>query len=173
MNADVSHRNGSFTPDAGNTRALRDAFGCFATGVTVVTALDDAGRVVAITANSFSSVSLDPPLVSWAPSRASRRFRHFEAAQHFAIHVLAADQENLFWRVSQDAYALDADGLPRAPEGTPVLPQCLARFECRQKALYDGGDHVIVLGEVLRAHHGADGDALAFFRGKMGRFSAP
>ena len=72
-----------------NRRLLRDAFGTFMTGVTVVTTLDAAGEPLGFTANSFSSVSLDPPLVLWSPARKSRRFPAFEAASHFAVHVLS------------------------------------------------------------------------------------
>ena len=95
----------SFTPDAENTRLLRDAFGRFATGVTVVTAMSEDGPV-GITANSFTSVSLDPPMVLWSPSKTSRRFPYFDKATHYAIHVLAAEQETLCWGFAKDAFAL-------------------------------------------------------------------
>ncbi|SFQ99677.1 flavin reductase family protein [Poseidonocella sedimentorum] len=160
-----------FAPDAGNTRLLRDAFGRFATGVTVVTCGSDAGPV-AITANSFTSVSLDPALVLWSPARASRRFAHFDRAEHFAIHVLAAEQAPLCWAIAEDAHALRGEAPRLSPEGVPLIDGCLARFECRRKAVYDGGDHAIMLGHVLRAELREDGDALAFFRGRIGVFAA-
>ena len=81
-----------FIPDETNGRLLRAAFSKFASGVTVVTAMSEEGPV-GITANSFSSLSIDPPLVIWSPSVGSRRFPYFENAEYFAIHVLAADQE--------------------------------------------------------------------------------
>ncbi|MEM1360626.1 MAG: flavin reductase family protein [Pseudomonadota bacterium] len=154
-----------FTPDETNTRALREAFGQFATGVTIVTAPHEDG-VVAITANSFSSVSLSPPLVLWSPDRNSRRFPYFEAARHYAIHVLATDHDALCWKVAKDAYGLRAHDLPLNEDGVPVLENCLARFDCTQKAVYDGGDHAIVLGQVDRVEMRQDGEALAFFKGK-------
>ncbi len=157
----------SFVPDADNTRLLRDAFGRFATGVTIVTAASEQGPI-AITASSFSSVSLTPPLVLWSPDRNSRRFPHFEGAQHYAIHVLGADQSDLCFQISKDAYGLRELPLEINNEGVPILRECLARFECSRRAVYDGGDHAIVLGEVMRAEVKEDGDALAFFKGQMG-----
>lgn len=160
-----------FVPDASNKRLLRDAFGRFATGVTIVTTATEEGAV-AITANSFSSVSLSPPLVLWSPDRNSRRFSYFEAASDYAIHVLSADQDDLCWAVAKDAFALNALDLSINAEGVPVIGNCLARFECTRKATYDGGDHVIMLGQVNRAELRHDGDPLAFFKGQMGRFAA-
>lgn len=160
-----------FVPDPSAARDLRDAFGRYATGVTVVTVASETGPV-AITANSFSSLSLDPPLVLWSPDRRSRRFAHFDGAQHFAIHVLAAEQEDLCWRVARDAQGLREGEFALNPEGVPVLHDCLARFECRLWARYDGGDHQIQVGEVLRAGLRREGDALSFFAGQMRRFGA-
>ncbi len=130
-------------------RDLRDALGCFATGVTVVTTLCDQGRL-GMTANSFASVSLDPPLVLWSPARKSSRFPAFEAASHFAIHVLAADQQALSDRFAMEG--LDFDGIETEPGigDAPLLSGCAARFECAHAAGHDGGDHLIVVGEVLR-----------------------
>ncbi|SFR53390.1 NADH-FMN oxidoreductase RutF, flavin reductase (DIM6/NTAB) family [Yoonia tamlensis] len=164
--ADTPKTQRSFVPDANNTRQLRDAFGRFATGVTIVTVATPNGPM-AITANSFSSLSLDPPLVLWAPDKGSRRFAHFAQAEHFAIHVLAADQEDLCWRIARDGAGLAEMAPATNAEGVPVLAGCLARFECRHYASYDGGDHEIVVGQVLRAAQRDDGDALTFFRGKM------
>ena len=130
-------------------REFRGALGAFATGVTVVTTLSPAGPL-GMTVNSFASVSLDPPLVLWSPARRSGRFEAFEAAAHFAIHVLATDQQALAQRFAGDG--LDFAGLDWAggDGGTPLLPGCAARFECAHSAGHDGGDHLIVVGEVLR-----------------------
>lgn len=165
MNAPVTR----FQPDADNTRLLRDAFGRFATGVTVVTAMSENGPV-GITANSFSSVSLEPPMVLWSPSKTSRRFPHFDQAEYYAIHVLAAHQEDLCWGFAKDAYLLKTMQHDLNPEGVPVLTDSLARFECKKATSFDGGDHRIILGNVLRAEM-RDGDALAFFGGKHGTFT--
>lgn len=171
MGLDMANSTTVFEPDDSNTRLLRDAFGRFATGVTIVTANTPDG-VVAITANSFSSVSLTPPLVLWSPDRNSRRFPYFVEAEHYAIHVLAAEQNALCWSVAKDVYGLRALDLALNAEGVPVLENCLARFECTQKAVYDGGDHAIVLGTVNRAEMREEGDALAFFKGQVGQFQA-
>jgi flavin reductase (DIM6/NTAB) family NADH-FMN oxidoreductase RutF len=170
MSVEGSPMQRSFAPDPNNTRALRDAFGHFATGVTIVTAASAEGPV-AITANSFSSVSLTPPLVLWSPNRTARRFPYFEAAQNYAIHVLRADQHDLCWKIASDAFGLREFGLVTNDNGVPVLPDCLARFDCTRRAIYDGGDHAIVLGEVTRATIGTDGEALAFFKGKTRQFA--
>ncbi|MGC1498146.1 MAG: flavin reductase family protein [Sulfitobacter sp.] len=164
------HSKSSFVPDESNTRLLRDAFGRFATGVTIVTAATQNG-VAAITANSFSSVSLTPPLVLWSPDKNSRRFSYFENATDYAIHVLADDQDDLCWGVAKDAFALNDHDLRLNAEGVPVIENCLARFECTKTAVYEGGDHVIMLGQVMRAEMREEGDPLAFFKGQIGRFA--
>lgn len=157
----------SFVPEPSNGRALRDAFGLFATGVTIVTTSGPEG-CVAITANSFSSVSMEPPLVLWSPARASRRYPLFAGAEHYAIHVLAADQQDLAWAVAKDAGALLGTQLDQNAEGVPVLPACLARFDCRRHAVHEAGDHAIIVGEVLQATM-QYGNPLAFFGGRVAR----
>ncbi|WP_284154696.1 flavin reductase family protein [Algicella marina] len=144
-------------------RELRNALGCFATGVTVVTTMAETGPL-GMTANSFASVSLSPPLVLWSPARHSARFPAFEAASHFAIHILAEDQQGLSERFARDG--LNFDGLETVPGlgGSPLLPDCAARFECAHSAGHDGGDHLIVVGEVLRMEC-SDKAPLVFHRG--------
>lgn len=170
MPDDPDHET-NFVPDPGNTRLLRDAFGCFATGVTVVTAMAEGG-VVAITVNSFSSVSLTPPLVLWSPSRTAERFEYFVQARNFAIHILSSEQEDLCWRASEDACGLRDLDLAMNPEGVPILGGCLARFDCERYAIHEGGDHAIVLGRVRRVQMREGGSALAFYKGRIGRFDA-
>ncbi len=169
MNAHSPQMPIAFQPDAENSRLLRDAFGRFATGVTIVTAASEDGPV-GITANSFSSVSLDPAMVLWAPGKSSRRFPYFEKAEHYAIHVLSSDQADLCSGFAKDAFALKDLEHTVNEHGVPLIANCLARFECKRAAAFDGGDHVIVLGDVLRAEM-RDGDALAFFAGKFGQFA--
>ena len=146
-------------------RELRDALGRFATGVTVVTTTTARGPL-GITANSFSSVSLVPPLVLWSPARRSSRFPAFEAASHFAIHVLSAGQRDL-----SEAFSRPGEGWPaglaydRGIGDAPLLSGCTARFECRHDAAHEGGDHLIVVGEVLRLAE-ADLPPLVFHRGR-------
>ncbi len=155
----------AFKPDRSNTRALRDAFGRFASGITIVTASSTDGPV-GITANSFSSLSLDPPLVLWSPDAGSRRFPYFEQAGYFAIHVLGAEQIDLCKGFAGSPFAFDGVDVTDNEHGVPLINGCLARFECRQNAIYPGGDHKIVVGEVLKAEM-RDGDSLAFFAGQL------
>lgn len=155
-----------FSPDESTGRQLRDAFGKFATGITVITA-HSADGPVAIVANSFSSVSLDPALVLWSVDRTARRFSYFEAADHYAIHVLAAEQQDLCTRVSRDAHALSTHAHKLNADGVPLIDHCLARFECRKVAAHDAGDHVIIIGQVQRTEM-RDGAPLTFYAGQFG-----
>lgn len=132
-------------------RAFRSALGRFATGVTVITAASPEGRPVGITANSFASVSLDPPLVLWSPAKDSRRYDHFITARHYAIHILGAHQQRLCDAFTRDMAAFDGLDWHADAQGVPLIAGCLARFECRQEAVHDAGDHSIILGRVLRA----------------------
>lgn len=149
-------------------RGFRDALGRFATGVTLVTIAGDSGPM-GFVANSFASVSLDPPLVLWSPARGSRRFAAFAAAPIYSIHVLALDQFAVVERFARNGAGFD--GLPHdiTPEGLPVLPDALARFDCRQQATHDGGDHLIILGLVTRFVL-RDGAPLVFSQGAYGGF---
>ena len=129
---------------------FRQALGNFATGVTIVTAVDTIGKDVGLTANSFNSVSLDPPLVLWSIGKTSSVFDEFIAARHFAIHILASDQVELASRFSQKGIDRFAGIAPqRGASGVPLLDGCVARFECRTVHRYEGGDHIILVGEVL------------------------
>jgi flavin reductase (DIM6/NTAB) family NADH-FMN oxidoreductase RutF len=159
-----------FAPDPGNARAFRDALGAFPTGVTVVTATGLDGLPVGITANSFASVSLEPPLVLWSPARSSSRHDHFVRAAAFAIHVLGAEQEDLAARFVRGGDGFR--GLPALPnrEGVPLIAGTVARFECATEALHDGGDHTIVIGRVLRVAH-RPGAPLCFAGGRYRRLT--
>ena len=131
-------------------QAFRDALGSFVTGVTIVTARDGEGRPFGLTANSFNSVSLDPPMVLWSLSLRSRTLPVFRDATSWAVHVLAADQQPMsdrFARPGEDKFAGLAvmDG----PEGAPLIEGYTARFGCRARFEYEGGDHAIFLGEVV------------------------
>lgn len=156
--ADGTGADPGFIPTPDTARAFRDALGAFATGVTVVTTDGHEGPV-GITANSFSSLSLDPPLVLWSPARSSRRFPIFAEAPRFAIHVLAAGQEEVARHFTRQP------DLP--PEG---LGPVLARFDCARHAVHEGGDHAIGVGRVLRVWH-APGAPLVFHAGRFGGFA--
>jgi flavin reductase (DIM6/NTAB) family NADH-FMN oxidoreductase RutF len=152
--------------DALDPLDLRRAFGRFATGVAVVTFRLDDGRRVGITVNSFASVSLAPPLVSWNYRRASPHLDAVLACRHFVVHVLAAEQIELSRRMAQPAPDKFA-GLPLQDGvgGTPRLPGSLATFECEAWKTVEAGDHIIFLGRVLRYEH-TDGEPLMFVNGR-------
>jgi 3-hydroxy-9,10-secoandrosta-1,3,5(10)-triene-9,17-dione monooxygenase reductase component len=148
-------------------RELRDALGMFATGVTIVTARPDAAAPVGMTVNSFSSLSLDPPLVLWGVSKLARSFDLFVSASHWAVHVLSVEQEPLARRFATQGADKFA-GLPLAAGigDVPLLDGCCARFECRAAAAHDAGDHVILVGAVERYSRN-EGAALVFRSGKF------
>jgi 3-hydroxy-9,10-secoandrosta-1,3,5(10)-triene-9,17-dione monooxygenase reductase component len=148
------------------SRQLRTALGSFPTGVTIVTTSDALAGDVGLTANSFSSVSLDPPLVLWSLSRNSGSRPAFEGAGYFAVHILAAQQEALAARFAQRGVERFAGlRLERGHGNTPLIDGCSARFECRALHHYEGGDHLIIVGEVLKFEH-FERPALAFHGGK-------
>ena len=133
-----------------DARAFRRALGNFATGVTVVTAATASGRKVGVTANSFNSVSLDPPLILWSIDKRSNSHEVFEEASHFAVNVLAADQidlSNNFARPKDDRFA-EIEFEP-GEGGAPVFADCSARFHCEKFQQVDGGDHWIMIGKVV------------------------
>lgn len=148
-------------------REYRNALGRFATGVCLVTTQTAHGPL-GMTVNSFASVSLDPRLVLWSPARKSARFAAFEAASHFAIHVLSLAQEEIANRFARDGFAFEGltveDGIGKAP----LIPDAVARFECSHAAQYDGGDHLIVVGEVERFHY-CDAEPLLYYKGAYAR----
>ena len=166
---DMSNQQ-SFDPMQADPKAFRAALGQFGTGVTIVTCLSEAGPM-GITANSFASLSLDPPLVTWAPARSSKRHDAFARAKHFAIHVLKASQAPLCARFAKDG--LDFDGLDwiAGTAGTPLIENCLSRFECTRVALHEGGDHSLIIGQVEQVTTQA-GTPLLFHGGRYGGFEA-
>jgi flavin reductase (DIM6/NTAB) family NADH-FMN oxidoreductase RutF len=150
---------------AADPAAFRRSLGQFATGVTIITAAAN-GKRVGMTANSFSSVSLEPPLVLWSAKRTSQSFPVFEAATHFAVNVLASDQMALsrhFGRPGEDKFK----DLPwqSGIGGAPILAGIVCCFECRKAAAYPGGDHLIMLGAVERFARYERG-ALLFAQGR-------
>lgn len=133
-----------------DAREFRSALGSFTTGVTIVTTHDADGAPVGITANSFNSVSLDPPMVLWSLARSARSLASFAGAQHWAVHILSAQQEELsnrFAKSGSDKFAGLATETGHG--GVPLLAGCAARLQCRSAFQYEGGDHLIFVGEVL------------------------
>lgn len=131
------------------TDEFRAALGQFATGVTIITARDDQGHLIGLTANSFSSVSLSPPLVLWCLSAKSTALPGFQSATHYAINVLAADQRLLAERFAKKG--IDRfEGTPWRPgfTGAPVIDGAVAVFECTPHQMVPAGDHVVLIGRV-------------------------
>lgn len=150
-----------------DTQEYRRALACFPTGVTVVTAVGRRKEVIGITANSFSSVSLDPPLVLFSLNRNAYSLAAFLSSQHFAVNVLRQDQEPISNQFSQ-ALGKKWEGVEYITwdSGCPILTNALASFECKIRHTYQGGDHVILVGEVLKIIAEPEGDPLLFFRGR-------
>lgn len=154
-----------FAPSTETARAFRDALGQFATGVTLVT-IDGPDGPMGFTANSFSSLSLDPPLVLWSLARSSRRYPFYATAAHFAIHVLAADQAEMIDRFGRQGAGFDGLAHDLNAHRVPLIGGALARFECEQHTTYAGGDHLIVVGRVTHAVC-QGGVPLVFVQGQM------
>jgi flavin reductase (DIM6/NTAB) family NADH-FMN oxidoreductase RutF len=151
-----------------STREFRASLGMFATGVTVVTARSASGERVGLTANSFNSVSLNPPLVLWSLAHTAASMSVFATGLHYAINVLGADQQDLALRFA-------ARGIDRwagvdfveGENGAPLLTGAIASFECFNRSQYTEGDHVIFVGEVERCRHRAGAAPLLFQGGQF------
>lgn len=155
-------------------RDLRNAFGCFATGITVVTTLSASGEAVGITANSFASVSLDPPLLLWCLDKRSVTYEVFNACAHFVVSVLNDGGASLASRFAMKG-GHSAEGVETVPTelGPPTFADALAVFECDTQARYEAGDHVILIGRIRRFGHFPDPERkgpgpLLFYRGRYG-----
>jgi flavin reductase (DIM6/NTAB) family NADH-FMN oxidoreductase RutF len=146
-----------------DARDLRRALGQYATGVTVVTTVDELGERHAMTANSFTSVSLNPPLVLWAAARTSSSLAAFEASARFAVNVLASDQHHLSRQFSTPG-AAKFDGVRLRPGDLPLLEGTVASFTCRKTQRVDAGDHVLFLGEI-ESYDAPGGEPLVFHSG--------
>jgi len=148
------------------SRALRDAFGAFPTGVAIVTTLDGNGAPVGVTVNSFASLSLQPPLVNWSLNARSPSRPAFERARVFAVNVLAHEQVELSRRFGTSVPDKFKGVAMRAGlEGVPVLEGVTASFECRVVACHPGGDHILFIGAVERFAHDAARPPLVFHAG--------
>jgi flavin reductase (DIM6/NTAB) family NADH-FMN oxidoreductase RutF len=155
-----------------DARAFRAALGAFATGVTVITTSAPDGTPVGLTANSFNSVSLDPPMVLWSLARCAWSLPIFQQASHWAVHVLGVDQQalsNRFARPGADKFR----GLPVgwSSTGIPLLEGCAARFECETAFRHEGGDHIIMVGTVTHFERGGDSAPLVFHGGRYAQLA--
>ncbi|MEL6371943.1 MAG: flavin reductase family protein [Pseudomonadota bacterium] len=147
-------------------RDLKNAFGRFATGITVATCVGQKGEPVAITVNSFGSVSLEPPLVLWCIETKASTFADFDAADSYAISVLGADQRSLSERfASRDGMALQDGEFDVWETGAPLLKDRLAGFDCRIVSRHRAGDHVILVAEVIKFDYRAGAPLLYFSSG--------
>lgn len=151
---------------------LRRALGNFATGVTVVTTIAPDGRPVGLTANSFTSVSMDPPLVLWCLASKSPNVQTFREAGSFAINVLHAQQRDLCKRFSDPDIADRFEGVSwdAGESGMPVLEGCVATYECKHWAEHEAGDHVVFIGRLTHINY-VEGEPLVFSQGRLGKFA--
>jgi flavin reductase (DIM6/NTAB) family NADH-FMN oxidoreductase RutF len=134
-----------------SSRDLRAAFGMYPTGVAIITAITDEGERLGMTVSSFNSVSIDPPLVQFSIAKTAKALESWNAVVHFAVNILAESQSELstrFAKALSDKWD-GVDPLPAAMIGAPLIRDTLAAIECRVWARYDGGDHVILIGEVM------------------------
>ena len=153
-----------------DARTLRDAMGCFATGITIVTALDGQGAPVGLTANSFTSVSLDPPLLLVCIANNAGTAPVLRTAERFGVNVLQIGQQpasNRFAGKGEDRFA--ATAWAPGETGVPLLDGSLVSFECQRHAVHEAGDHFILVGDVVRAQFEPRRDPLLYFRGKYRR----
>lgn len=147
-------------------RAFRNALGEFATGVTAVTVMTEKGEPLGITVNSFSSVSLDPPLVLWCLDKKSDTLDVFNACSGFTINVLSAQQQDLSNRLAQQgAHGLDNVATTVGVNGCPSIDQALVSFECKIESRHDAGDHIIMVGRVEAFQCGDTEPPLIYHRG--------
>lgn len=149
-----------------DSRTLRNALGQYVTGVTVITTLSPNSDKIGITANSFNSVSLDPPLVLWSVDKAARSFGAFHKAEHFAIHILGEDQRELskqFASAQTDKFY----GINTQPGlgGVPLIQECAVCLECTAYGQHPAGDHVIYIAEVRRLTVKSGVEPLVYHRG--------
>lgn len=166
MNNDMT----SFAPTDG--QALRNAFGRFGTGVTVITTQTAQGPL-GMTANSFSSVSLAPPLVLWSAALHSKRHDAFAQAGQYCIHILGAHQKGLANHFASQGHDFTGFDWVIGPDGAPQLAGCLAAFHCERFAVHPAGDHSIIVGQISHAAAcPGQGAGLLFDQGRFGTFTA-
>jgi flavin reductase (DIM6/NTAB) family NADH-FMN oxidoreductase RutF len=153
-----------------DSRAFRLALGCFPTGIAVMTATSSEASHIGITVNSFTSVSLEPPLVLWCIDRRSRRYPAFAQANGFTVSILASGHKDVSSKLATAGeHTLDGIDLVPTELGPPALKDALAVFECARESVQDAGDHAILIGRVLRfARNDGAGAPLVYFQGKYG-----
>lgn len=150
-----------------DSKEFRRALGSFPTGVAIITSREADGEPAGLTCNSFSSVSLEPPIVLWSLRKASKSIDIFKAAKSFAINVLAEDQDHLSQRFATSAIAKKFDGVAWSTgyDNLPLIDQCVARFECRTLTQHEAGDHIVFMGQVEKFEIVREEDSLVFYKG--------
>jgi flavin reductase (DIM6/NTAB) family NADH-FMN oxidoreductase RutF len=149
-----------------DSREFRNALGCFATGVCVITANREGSEPFGMTVNSFASVSLDPPLILWSLQNNSEMYAAFEKASHFAVNVLTSGQQELSNQYAKKGdHALDPAHYEIGATGVPIMPATSVSFECELETTYPGGDHLILIGRVVEMADRDHGDPLLFCSG--------
>lgn len=147
-------------------RELRNAMGRFATGVCLITTTAEDGKPMALTANSFSSVSLDPPLVLWNLQDSSDVYATFSGPRYYAINVLALEQEALSSQYAKKGqHEIDPAHYAEGRYGAPIIQDALVSFECELEATHVGGDHLIIVGRILEVSQRSSGEPLLFYAG--------
>ncbi|MGC6535393.1 MAG: flavin reductase family protein [Parvibaculales bacterium] len=146
---------------------LRNAFGHFATGVAIIGVNNADGQAIGLTINSFASVSLEPPLLSWCLDNNSQLFKEISAADRFSVNILAADQQALSDRMARPGdHRFAAAEVTHAASGTPLVVGALAQFDCHIYRTVEAGDHVVFIGAIDAVHAAEEPrDALTYFRG--------
>lgn len=153
-------------------RTFRDTLGLFVTGVTIITTRDDTGAPIGITANSFNSVSLDPPLILWSVGQKALSLKAFSAAENFAVHILRDDQAELSQKFATSGTDKFQDLLIEQGLGAaPLLPDCAARLECSLFAKYPAGDHVLFIAKVERLTSDPSAMPLVYHGGRYAELS--
>jgi flavin reductase (DIM6/NTAB) family NADH-FMN oxidoreductase RutF len=152
-----------------DTKAFRQALGSFPTGVAVVTTHGVSGHPIGMTVNSFTSVSLNPPLVLWCLDKRSERYPTFTSSDAFVISILGTAHEEVSSKLARPgAHTLDHIALLPTELGPPALADALAVFECAAHGIHDAGDHAILIGHVLRFARRQAGAPLVFYQGRYG-----
>lgn len=147
-------------------REFRDALGCFATGVCVITLSTEDKQPVGMTVNSFASVSLDPPLVLWSLQNDSELYDVWLKTRHFAVNILRKDQQALASQYARKGdHILAQEHFESGATGVPILRDTLVSFECELITTHPGGDHIILIGQVLEMNNRDNGEPLLFCAG--------
>lgn len=150
-----------------DSRSFRKALGTFPTGVAVITGRRSDGGLVGITVSSFTSLSLEPPLVLFCLDSNNSNLDLFEEGRHFGVNVLHEDQKEISIRFASRSEQCKFSGLDHTPaeSGVPLIKGCLAHLDCRIVARHEGGDHFIIVGSVEALAHSQAGQPLVYWRG--------